>query len=191
LSIPFDTITKLLCTYSLENMAEAEGKRPLLINVTDLQRETICNLFLHNDWDFEEMDLDIENEDETPETTKRKYKIEQKNGFDECPTCLCKPCITDELHRQMWWETENTAPSRQNHSLRKERYKGFWTMLFHREVFNDERYKARKLRALQEDPSRKKLMWHRRDLLPKCVLQLVRGWFPNPPDIPYMGHMWE
>jgi hypothetical protein len=32
---------------------------------------------------------------------------------------------------------------------------------------------------------------HRRDLMSKCVIELVRHWFPNLQDKEYMGHMWE
>jgi len=27
--------------------------------------------------------------------------------------------------------------------------------------------------------------------MPKCVVQLVRTWLPNPQNKPYMEHMWE
>ena len=76
-------------------------------------------------------------------------------------------------------------------SFRKELYKYFWTMLFHRHVFLDDRYLDRKLRALKQGPRMRNVVNHRRDILPHCVIKLVRSWYPNPKDVPYMGHMWE
>lgn len=177
----------------IRTMAEIERKQNLILTVTQLQRDTIRNLFLHNGWEFDE---NIYNntcaESETDnETSHDRFVISQREGCEECPYCLCKPCITDESNRQMWWESENTEPNKNNNSFRKEKYKRFWTMLFHREVFLDERYKSKKLQALQQDPHKRKLTWHKRDILPKCVIDIVRTWFPNPEDMPYMGHMWE
>ena len=91
----------------------------------------------------------------------------------------------------MWWETENQIPHERNSMLRKSDYKRFWTNLFHRNVWQDPRYLVRKRAALRQDPRRRNYVYHRRDLMPKCVLVLVRSWFPNPPNVPYMGHMWE
>jgi hypothetical protein len=70
-------------------------------------------------------------------------------------------------------------------------YKRFWTNLFHRNVWQDPSYLVRKSAALRQDTRRRNYVYHRRDLMPKCVLVLVRSWFPNPPYVPYMGHMWE
>jgi hypothetical protein len=57
------------------------------------------------------------------------FSIEQNDDFDECQYCLCKPCITHENNRQMWWETENQIPHERNSMLRKSDYKRFWTKL--------------------------------------------------------------
>ena len=89
------------------------------------------------------------------------------------------------------WEDNNEAPCRRNSALRKEKYKRFWTMMFHRDAWKDPHYQAEKLRALRADPRHRKYEWHRRDIMPKCVLSLVRQWFPNPAGVPYMGHLWE
>lgn len=91
----------------------------------------------------------------------------------------------------MWWPSEPALPERRNTSFRKEKYKFFWTMLFHRGVFLDERYRERKLNVLQLDPRFTNVASHRRDILPECVVNLVRVWFPNPKNIPYMRHRWQ
>ena len=74
-------------------------------------------------------------------------------------------------------------------SWRKEKYRYFWTMMYHQEVWRDDR--SRKLAALARNPKYKNYIWHKCDIMPNCVLKLVRGWHPNPDGIPYMGHLWE
>ncbi|CAC5406684.1 PLXNA [Mytilus coruscus] len=101
------------------------------------------------------------------------YHIEQDQESPECPYCLCRPCITDEQNRQLWWENENCAPHERNSFLRKNKFIRFWTNLFHRGVWNDQRYVRRKRDALKRDRPRRKYTYHRRDLIPKCVLELI------------------
>jgi len=60
----------------------------------------------------------------------------------------------------------------------------------------DPRYIERKETILAADPHKKQNAWsgpakHKRDIMPDCVLKLVRGWLPNPPAKPYMGHKWS
>jgi len=125
------------------------------------------------------------------EENENSFIIHQDPNSEECPFCLCKPCITDENNRQLWWETESQQKHIRNHSLRKEKYRYFWTMMYHREVWRDDRYQSRKLAALARDPKYKNYIWHKRNIMPNWVLKLVRGWHPNPDGIPYIGHLWE
>ncbi|KAK3083397.1 hypothetical protein FSP39_009076 [Pinctada imbricata] len=173
-------------------MAGESEKITLLLKVSSEQRDAIAKLFEDENWNFEEFVM-TESEGDGAENFVRTYRIDhsQDPEHTECQHCLCRPCITDESNRQMWWEPEPVPPSRNNHALRKERYKYFWTMLFHRGVFLDERYQNRKLEAMRQDPRLRNQVCHRRDLLPKCVIELVREWFPNLPGVPYMGHRWE
>ena len=62
--------------------------------------------------------------------------------------------------------------------------------MYHHEAWNDPRYLAEKLKALQSDPRHRKYEWHRRHIMPKCVLSLVRMGFPNPDGVPYMAYLW-
>ena len=92
----------------------------------------------------------------------------------------------------MWWPTENYAPSVHHHKARKEVYKRFWTMMYHRNVWNDPRYVQKKLDALNFDSNRKHHEWvHQRDIMPDCVTSVVRTWYPNPKDMQYMDHKWK
>jgi hypothetical protein len=42
----------------------------------------------------------------------------------------------------MWWPAEPVSLNRKNSSFPKEKYRFFWTMLFHKCGFLDERYKT-------------------------------------------------
>ncbi|KAJ8304735.1 hypothetical protein KUTeg_018318 [Tegillarca granosa] len=102
------------------------------------------------------------------------FRLQQNEQEPECQYCLCKPCITNENNKQLWWEDEPLPPRDNNNKDRKERYKYFWTMLLHRGVWDDERYKERKSLAINKDPQRKQFVWHKRDIMPLCVLKLER-----------------
>ena len=67
----------------------------------------------------------------------------------------------------------------------QEHYKRFWTMLLHQGVWNDDRYVVMKADAMSRDPRWQRYDWHKRDIMPKCVVSLVRHWFPNPGGFPY------
>lgn len=125
------------------------------------------------------------------EEVNQHFRIQQDHNSSECIYCYCRPCITDEVNRQLWWETDTHPKHRRNRNLRKEIYKRFWTMMYHRDVWNHPCYVHKKRRALEQDPRFRNLVWHRRDIMPDCVIKCVRGWFPNPDNIPYMGHLWE
>lgn len=65
------------------------------------------------------------------------------DSFDGCPHCFCDPCVT--THRQGW--LGNAVPHNdRNPSLRKIRYKKFWTMLDRRQAWINPRYQRKKSR---------------------------------------------
>ena len=120
-----------------------------------------------------------------------EFHIQHDLSEEECAYCFCRSCITSERNRQFWWETKALPPSESHHGIRKEKYRRFWTMMMQRRVWDDPRYKQKKQLALQRDPRYKHFVWHRRDIMLKCVLSAVRQWLPNPSGVPYMGHMWD
>ncbi|KAJ8314866.1 hypothetical protein KUTeg_007016 [Tegillarca granosa] len=178
----------------------------LHLKVNNLQKETIFQMFCHHNWDFIQVPKEKVNtlskqtqtltiEDFRQEVTVtpadtdiqdsgilqvNTFRLQQNEQEPECQYCLCKPCITNENNKQLWWEDEPLPPRDNNNKERKERYKYFWTMLLHRGVWDDERYKERKSLAINKDPQRKRFVWHKRDIMPLCVLKLVRYWYPNP-----------
>lgn len=175
----------------MEPNETSETSSILSLEVTQEQKDAIYHFFAHNDWEFKEVQIPSNNNQSRDDSGEGDYFIEQNDNFDECLHCFCRPCITNERNRQLWWETDNQIEHERNSQLRKEKYKRFWTNLFHRGVWKDPRYLERKCVALRRDFRRKKYIYHRRDLMPKCVIELVRHWYPNLQDKEYMGHMWE
>lgn len=175
------------------NSTNQNSTTVLSLEVTNEQKDAIFHFFAHNDWDFREVRKEKNDEltEEDLDCDYEEYSVQQNPELPECPYCFCRPCITDECNKQLWWEDENHEPHERNSFLRKDKFKRFWTNLFHRGVWNDPRYLTRKRNALRRDKPRKKYVYHRRDIIPKCVLELVRRWFPNPSDQPYMGHKWD
>ena len=164
------------------------------ISVTAEQKQKIIQLFRENSWEVQEVDsLEID----ASKISAPGYVIEKKEENQECPYCFCKPCVTDETNRQLWWETENHTPNQENNKLRKNAYKRFWTMLYHRQAWNDERYISKKAAALGHGDN-VDLVWisnpallHKRDIMPKCVVTSVRNWYPKTADQDYMDHQWD
>jgi hypothetical protein len=187
----------------VDQAEKEEATHILCLRVNDLQHDTIYNLFGHNDWEFEEVSkLEVAastnavRKDDGQIPDKPTFRIAENQEEEECPYCLRRPCITSESNRQFWWEDTAHDAHEWNSGLRKDKYRRFWTMLYHRHAWADPRYIARKNAALLQDPRHRIYAWaggyhHRRDLMPDCVLKLVRGWFPNPPEKPYMGHRWQ
>ena len=105
---------------------------------------------------------------------------------DECEQCLCRPCVLHENNRQAWWPEVDLEAAHNNNTLRKPLYYKFWTMLYHRGVWDDQRYRDRKEQAL----GRRDTTLIRREMIPLCVVDRIRKWYPNPPGLPYMGHRW-
>ena len=195
-------------------MSELQNKT-VTMELNNLQLETIKYLFGHNDWEMKiiEQSAVVEenggnshvqnntdqstqtNNDnvanETDEDDNPEFVIPPDISEEECQYCFCRPCITNEQNKQMWWHDREEAPHQRNSGLRKEHYKRFWTMLLHRGAWNDDRYLLMKTDALARDHRTQRFDCHKRDIMPKCVVTLVRHCFPNPGGFPYMGHMWE
>lgn len=175
--------------------SDASEKFVVQLVVTEEQRLVIEHLFAHNHWTYEECGEREEHGDFDDGPRAPGYIKQQNLNEPECAHCLCRPCITDPSNKQMWWEEEQQPPHARNSSIRKGLYKRFWTMLYHRQVWQDPRYLERKSLVLNQDNLRVHRVWsggrlHKRDLMPKCVLDLVRSWLPNPPTLDYMGHRW-
>lgn len=103
-----------------------------------------------------------------------------------CPHCYLSPCVT--RHKQSWLGA-GAAPHGRNSSNRKKKYRLFWNMLYNAGAWNHPQYIAKKQRALHRDRN-DTTVWTVREIMPECVLNLVRSLYPNPLSQPYMGHKW-
>jgi len=109
-----------------------------------------------------------EETDDNPE-----FVIQQDHSQQQFIYCFCKPCITDERNRQIWWHDQTEAPHQRNSCLRKEHYKRFWTMLLHWGVWNDDRNLLMKADAMTRNYTTQRFDWHKRDIMPKCDFQIL------------------
>lgn len=108
-----------------------------------------------------------------------------------CPYCYLNPCVT--TFRQGWLGNGQAA-RKGNNGKRKEKYKKFWSLIGSLGGWNHPLYLEKKNRALQHEASTEEFVWEGgrtlREIMPECVLKLVRGLYPNLPGQDYMGHMW-
>jgi hypothetical protein len=176
-----------------DNNGQEDNRHVFAILVTPEQEEIICGFMQFHDKNIDLAPVPVHQDDDD-------FTIDQDPAELECSHCFCRPCITDERNRQMWWETDSQEPDELNSGRRKAVlvYRRYWTMMYHRQVWNDLKYLEKKALALQRRPGRKKPVYHRRDIMPNCVIDLLRRWFPNPEKsrqsrhlCPYMGHKWD
>ena len=109
---------------SEEQTTTATKQGLLSIDVTDEQREAIQELFEKNHWEWPEVSRDRD-EEYDPDNVKPGHIIPQDKEREECPHCLCQPCITDESNRQFYWPANNAVPNRFNNTKRRTMYKNF------------------------------------------------------------------
>ena len=105
------------------------------------------------------------------------------------------PCAAE--NRQSWLPVAPVRPHIRNKAIRRTKYRKFWTMIQRRGGWSDPRYIQKKTRLLRRDRNldQSDESWvsygEVRDIMPDCVLDAVRNIYPNPPNIPLMGHMWS
>ena len=179
----------------MEDCESSSNTQLVSYNLSQDQIKAIKQLFTEKQWKYEEVSYCKKEQvvDEyDPDNCEPGFTIDKNENKDECPFCFCSPCVTSDDNRQSWWLHNSKPANALNSKSRKKCYKSFWTMMYHRRAWLDERYKIKKRIAMGLDPRRNRYEWiHRRDIMPDCVLKLVRFWYPNPEDIPYMGHTWD
>ena len=209
-----------------------ENIKYFTFKLNSLQFETIRNLFIHYDWDFDEcivgekksfdsvsnIDQQLENGHqsvhEMPSTSIPQLRNgdghddnndgngddggddsddENDDGSDAesgCRFCFLSPCII--THRQLWLPDQPAQPHARNSELRKQKYKKFWKIMDLNGGWKHQKYIRKKRRLLGLDDTN--TVWVGigaiREVMPHCILDLVRGIYPNPPEQPYMGHKW-
>ena len=121
-----------------------------------------------------------------------RFRVPPGEG-EKCRHCFCTPCITNERNRQEWWKQQDGEGAAGNNSLRKSAYYKFWTMMYHRGIWSLPEYVIKKdnaVRRLRAENRNDQPVRIQREIMPHCVLELVRNWYPNLPNMPYMGHKW-
>lgn len=111
-----------------------------------------------------------------------------------CPECFISPCVTQEVLGQSWFADVPLPAHKRNSPLRKVIYHRIWTVIGRLGGWRNHLYLEKKQRLLTEARGRQAdfetLVRVRREIIPDCVLDLVRSRYPNPPKQPYMGHKW-
>ena len=87
----------------------------------------------------------------------------------------------------MWWPDLSEGPKHANAAIRKRLYQRFWAMLHNCGAWQDVRYLRKKVNKCLKQS----FTWHKREVMPECVLRQCREWPPNPKNVPYMGHKWK
>ena len=103
----------------------------------------------------------------------------------QCLFCFCSPCVTSA--RQCWLGNGQAAHAR-NAGVRKKLYRKFWAMMNRRGAWRHPLY----LEKRQDSISRVNPLHVNinREIMPDCILHVVRTLYPNPKGIPYQGHNW-
>ena len=122
----------------------------------------------------------------TPESPDLDPNPDQSAGENpsECEHCLQDPCITGHQHDFLG---PGQPPSDLNSCIRKNIYRRYWKVMQNVGGWTDPRYLRRKVQIAGGEWA----VYHRREVMPKCVLLQARELYPNPASIPYMDHLWE
>ena len=176
------------------------------LRLSEEQELAVKAFFAHYDWDWDAMviredvchDTDNRRDQDTTSSDDREVDVRSVQNATSslpehrvCSYCFCTPCIADSTRRQQWWPVNPRHATPGNNKSRKDCYRRFWAMMSNLGVWRCPEYLARKRTAREKDPKQRKFVYHRREMMPNCVLQLVRHWYPNQEGKPYMGHLWE
>ncbi|KAK3106286.1 hypothetical protein FSP39_016937 [Pinctada imbricata] len=192
-------------------------QREVLLHLTKEQSEIIAEFINFNNWDADkiivkndwktdsESDSQIETVVQVPDSQRPSSSGGGDGGGDgdhdppsnegieanpgECEHCFCVPCIT--TYTQAWLGS-GAQPHMRNSAIRKVKYRKFWKLMSSYNAWIHPRYLEKKRTMLQQNnPRDLGEMYTLREIMPECVLDVVRDLYPNPPGRPYMGHMWN
>ena len=102
-----------------------------------------------------------------------------------CPECFLAPCCTSYDNN---FVGAGQPASNCNPAIRRVRYRKYWSVISNLGGWTKESYIAKKRRRTYEAGEN---VLHRREIMPKCVLNQLRNLYPNPDGQPYIGHKWE
>ena len=202
---------KLLIQRMGDQNQEEQNKRARTFMLSDFQVECIQHYFNHYDWELEEIDTSVlqapsassndgndvpvqnlasENHPSQPQSNPSPNNINDEDSFSDdedgqCSNCFLKPCIATVTHS---WLGNGQVARKQNIAIRKARYKKFWQVMHYKSAWKKKRYLRKKAVMMRRSEVDQRVVVHQREVMPDCVLDLVRGLYPNPPGIPYVGH---
>lgn len=101
-----------------------------------------------------------------------------------CPHCFLPTCVT-EVNKEAVWLGDGREACLENAGTRRNIYFRYWNCLSNLDAWDHPLYIAKKTAGAEGS------VYHKREIMPNCVLKKVRGLYPNPTDCPYMGHKWE
>ena len=85
---------------------------------------------------------------------------------------------------------DGAVSHRRNSGIRKKMYRKFWSMLEMRNSWRHPAYLQKKSAVMERDGVDESVVEVLREIMPDCVLLLVRELYPNPVGVPYLGHKW-
>ena len=123
---------------------------------------------------------------EGEENQPQSEEEEEEEVEGTCQDCFLLPCCTTYNHDFVGL---GQAASNANPAMRRKRYKKYWNVLTNLGGWRKHRYVAKKRQMTRQNAD--VTVWHQREIMPNCVLHQLRGLYPNPDNIPYMGHKWQ
>lgn len=128
-------------------------------------------------------------------TARTKYDVLQDITHEKCHDCFLQPCVT--YFHQSWLVAPKPAQAENTNTGGRKTYTKFWSTMNYRGGWQEPNYQA-KMRELQKAGyCDETTVWAtalgsvQREIMPECVLTLVRSLHPNPPEQPYTGHRWN
>ena len=141
----------------------------------------ILNAFLENQRSKKRKRETTNHRDNIPPTVD-----DQPSLGNRCPFCFLDPCIVDSCSTALWIGP-GQDPSDHNPSIRKGMYKRFWSCISNLGGWLLPQY----LRKKQLCGNGDNVVYHKREVMPECVLKFCRSKYPNYPNVPYLGHKWQ
>lgn len=97
---------------------------------------------------------------------------------------LCRPCITQDQQTSLVISGMLTAKHEQITPTKRQLQTFFDNTVAQGCLERSEVFRSEK-ESSPEGPHHRQYIYHRRDILPKCVVDLVRTWLPNLNDQPF------
>ena len=126
-------------------------------------------------------------EPENDEDSTDEAESETESSEEICTFCYLSPCCTSYDHD---FVGQGQEACNENPEIRKVRYRKYWNVISNLGGWNKAAYQQKKRRLAGQSKERVGV-WHRREIMPDCVLNQLRELYPNPSGKAYVGHKWE